>query len=96
MEDHAQFTCPAVVHPIHILAMGDLQRWMKRRKVDDDYVAEKTGISRSQVSRIRRLESRPSQDSAERLAALTRIPWHRFMAVKPKKVIKAIQQGALA
>ena len=46
---------------------------------DADVAAKIDGLSRSQVSRIRRRVSRPSPETALKLAELTRIPAERFI-----------------
>lgn len=57
-----------------------LQEWMDRKGFKDaDVAARLDGISRSQVSRIRRRVSRPSPETAEKLSKLTRIPAARFI-----------------
>lgn len=51
-----------------------LQQWMDRKGLTDADVAAKVeGLSRSQVSRIRRGVSRPSPETALKLAKLTKI-----------------------
>jgi transcriptional regulator with XRE-family HTH domain len=61
-----------------------LQEWMDKRKLNDAQVAARVdGLSRSQVSRIRRGVSRPSPETALKLSQLTKIP--------PQKLIFAEQ-----
>jgi len=60
--------------------MTALKDWMERKALSDaDVAARIDGLSRSQVSRIRRGVSRPSPETAEKLAALTRIPAAKFI-----------------
>jgi transcriptional regulator with XRE-family HTH domain len=60
--------------------MTALKDWMDKRGLADADVASRIeGLSRSQVSRIRRGVSRPSPATAEKLAALTRIPAAKFI-----------------
>lgn len=60
--------------------MTALQRWMTENEKDDAAVAAAVGsISRSQVSRLRRGESRPSLKTAEALEALTGLPAWEFL-----------------
>lgn len=58
----------------------DLQEWMKRKGYKDaDVAALVDGLSRSQISRIRRRVSIPSPETALKLAELTRIPAKNFI-----------------
>lgn len=57
-----------------------LQEWMDAKHLTDADVAAKVGgLSRSQVSRIRRRVSIPSPETALKLAKLTKIPAKEFI-----------------
>lgn len=58
--------------------MTDLQSWMSRAHETDETLAEKLGVSRVQVSRVRRRKCRPSLGLAVRLEGLTGIPASSF------------------
>lgn len=58
-----------------------LQQWMSSNGKRDEDVAELVGISRVQVSRIRRGLSHASSDTAKHLASLTGTNWTDF--IKP-------------
>jgi transcriptional regulator with XRE-family HTH domain len=58
----------------------DLQKWMTRKGYKDaDVAALVDGLSRSQISRIRRKVSTPSPTTALKLSKLTRIPAKNFI-----------------
>lgn len=61
----------------------NLQEWMDKRGLKDADLAERLGgkLSRSQISRIRRLKSIPTLDNARALEAATKIPAARFLVV---------------
>lgn len=62
------------------MAMSVLKQWMKQRDLKDaDVAARLEGVSRSQISRIRRGVSTPSPKTAEKLSKLTRIPPAKFI-----------------
>jgi transcriptional regulator with XRE-family HTH domain len=54
--------------------MADLEAWMKARGETDESLAPKLGLSRVQVSRIRRRICNPSPAVATKLESLTEIP----------------------
>jgi transcriptional regulator with XRE-family HTH domain len=56
---------------------------MTKTGESDETLAEKAGVSRVQISRIRRDLSRPSPELADRLSKITGIPAWDF--VKPLK-----------
>lgn len=57
-----------------------LQEWMDSHDLTDAQVAARVdGLSRSQVSRIRRRKSIPSPDTAKKLSELTKIPAEKFV-----------------
>lgn len=59
-----------------------LQDWMTKQKLSDaDVAARIEGLSRSQVSRIRRRVSIPSPETALKLSKLTKIPPEKFVFV---------------
>lgn len=51
-----------------------LEKWMREHGKDDATVAAAVEISRTQVNRLKRGESKPSYDSASALERLTGIP----------------------
>lgn len=58
----------------------DLQEWMEAQKLTDAALAERVdGLSRSQVSRIRRRKSIPSPQTAKKLEQATGIPAETFV-----------------
>lgn len=58
----------------------DLQTWMKLKQMSDaDLAAQIDGLSRSQVSRIRRRKSIPPPETALKLAEATGIPAEMFV-----------------
>lgn len=59
--------------------MMSLQAWMDRHDKCDHDVAVAIGLSRPQVSRIRRGLTTASVATAKRLEALTGIKWFQFM-----------------
>lgn len=65
--------------------MTTLQQWMTRKSLTDaDLAARIEGISRSQISRIRRGVSTPSRKTAEKLSEVTKIPAARFIFGEPR------------
>lgn len=54
--------------------MNALASWMDRADEGDDTLAEKVGVSRVQISRIRRNLSRPSPELAAKLEVVTGVP----------------------
>lgn len=56
------------------MGMNALATWMTAAGETDDTVSAKVGISRVQVSRIRRSLSRPSPELAVKLEALSGVP----------------------
>lgn len=54
--------------------MNDLEAWMTGAGESDETLAGKLGVSRVQVSRIRRRICNPSPAIATKLEALTAIP----------------------
>lgn len=59
--------------------MDALKSWMLEAGETDESVADKTGVSRVQISRIRRGLSRPSPELADKLSGLTSIPAWDFV-----------------
>lgn len=59
--------------------MTDLTTWMSKKKLSEVQLAERVGISQSQVNRIRRGVSGASPTTARKLAAVTGIAWHKFI-----------------
>jgi len=58
--------------------MTSLQSWMERAKETDESLAERVGVSRVQISRIRRRMVRPSLKLAATLEDITGIPAAQF------------------
>lgn len=58
-----------------------LQEWMERADLTDAKLASlmEGAVTRSQINRIRRGESRPSLETARALEQVTRIPAHKFV-----------------
>jgi transcriptional regulator with XRE-family HTH domain len=57
-----------------------LQEWMKHKKLTDAALAAQvSGLSRSQVSRIRRRVSIPTPQTAKKLEEVTGIPAEAFV-----------------
>lgn len=57
-----------------------LQEWMDLKGWKDaDLAAHVEGLSRSQISRIRRRKSIPAPETAKKLEGLTGIPAERFV-----------------
>lgn len=63
--------------------MTDLAKWMQKQGVRDRWVAGETGISRSEINRLRRGKVWASAISAIRLEQLTGISWRRFVPPVP-------------
>ncbi len=61
------------------LCMKQLEAWMTENNVDDAALAARVGISRVQVSRIRRDINRPRPALARKLSAVTSIPQEVFI-----------------
>lgn len=59
--------------------MADLNSWMDDAGESDESLAPKLGVSRVQVSRIRRGVNKPSATVAARLEELTGIPAWDFL-----------------
>lgn len=59
--------------------MSDLQEWMSRAGETDATMSQKLGVSRVQVSRIRRGICKPSPTTAQKLEAITAIPAADFI-----------------
>lgn len=59
--------------------MNALASWMTLTKQGDDTVAQKVGVSRVQISRIRRGLSKPSPDLAAKLEAISGVPAWDFV-----------------
>ena len=64
-----------------------LETWMEANGVGDDAVATETGVSRVQISRIRRGLSKPSPELALKLSSMTGIAAWDF--VKPDEAAAA-------
>jgi transcriptional regulator with XRE-family HTH domain len=79
--------------------MADLAQWMEENGYDDDdLVADlskraKIKLDRSQVSRIRRGKSRPSEKTARGLEKITAIPWHEFFPPPVKTSRRGAEAG---
>lgn len=74
--------------PHSTLAEWMQDRRLHKKRLNDADVAAQTGISRSQISRIRTGASTPSRDNALKLEEITKIPAARFLlglAAKPKE-----------
>lgn len=57
-----------------------LQQWMERNGLNDAALAARVeGLSRSQVNRIRRGVSRPTPNTARKLATITGIDVAKFV-----------------
>ncbi len=63
--------------------MADLNTWMDGAGESDESLAPKLGVSRVQVSRIRRGVNKPSTAVAARLEELTGIPAWDFLRPAP-------------
>jgi predicted DNA-binding transcriptional regulator AlpA len=77
--------------------MTILQQWMDKNGLKDHQVAAKVGLSRVQVSRVRRNLVGPSVKAAKRLATLTGFPWSKFMRQtgqldRPPNAVNGIRQ----
>lgn len=59
--------------------MTDLQTWMTDAKESDETLSKKLGVSRVQVSRLRRKLCKPSPDTAVKLEQITGIPAAAFI-----------------
>lgn len=59
------------VHIMHFVGMSTIQDWLGDKR-DDQWLAQAIGCSRSQASRIRRGESRPSPERAFLIEKLSR------------------------
>lgn len=55
-----------------------LQQWMEAHNETDESLAERLGLTRAHVSRLRR-GSGASKETAIKLEAETGIPWHVFI-----------------
>lgn len=64
---------------MYTFGMSELQTWMERNGETDDTLSNKVGVSRVQISRIRRRRSGVSPETAKRLEAVTSIPAVRFL-----------------
>lgn len=62
--------------------MDQLQAWMAARSENDHTLAPRVGVSRVQISRIRRGVTGASKPTAMRLQEVTGIPWYRFIDPK--------------
>lgn len=67
--------------------MGKLQAWMQRNALNDAMVADKVGISRVHVCRIRN-GMKTSVRTAKRLQTLTGIKWPYFLDPIPDKAAR--------
>lgn len=59
--------------------MADLQQWMQDNERTDETLAQELGVSRVQVSRLRRRICKPSPATAQKLEAITAIPAAEFI-----------------
>jgi transcriptional regulator with XRE-family HTH domain len=64
---------------MYIAVMSRLQKWMEKTGETDLSLSQKLGISRVQVSRIRRGVNGASKATAQKIHALTGIPWPTFI-----------------
>lgn len=70
-------------HLVHILGMTTLAEWMEKKALKDrDLASRVEGLSRSQISRIRRRKSRPTPETAQKLEAVTGIPAAQLVMVE--------------
>ena len=61
----------------------NLEQWMASKGLRDGDLAERVpGLSRSQVSRIRRRKSIPSPETAKKLAEVTGLPAEALIFVE--------------
>lgn len=61
----------------------NLEQWMKAKKINDAALASRVeGLSRSQVSRLRRRKSVPSPLTAKKLSEVTGIPLEALLFVE--------------
>lgn len=75
----------------------NLQEWMADRGFKDADVAERIeGLSRSQVSRIRRRWSIPPLQTARKLSVLTGIPVESFMVAERDRTASKRQRSERA
>lgn len=70
--------------------MNKLQKWMTLNNRRDADVGAAVGLSRVQISRLRRDLTGASVASAKRLAKLTRIPWHNFIGTSKDRRAKKV------
>lgn len=56
-----------------------LARWMEHAGETDETLSPKVGVSRVQISRIRRDKSKPSPATAVKLEAITKLPASIFI-----------------
>lgn len=68
--------------------MTKLQKWMTENGWRDPHVAERIGVSRAQISRIRRGKTGVSIATAKALAKLTGYRWHVFLQAVPVRSAK--------
>lgn len=62
--------------------MGPLEAWMTREGETDESLSPKVGLSRVQISRLRRRVYRPSVETARKLETITGIPAAEFILVE--------------
>lgn len=65
--------------------MQRLQQWMKDKGERDETLGPKVGVSRVQMSRIRRSINGASKTTALKLEELTGIPWYEFIDLKAEE-----------
>ena len=56
------------------MSTNPIKQWLEAHGLDDKAAAARLGLDRSQVSRLRRGECRPSIKTAKRLEPITGIP----------------------
>lgn len=65
--------------------MNALAKWMETAPETDESLAAKVGVSRVQISRIRRDLSAPSPKLAEKLEGVTGVPAWDFLRPSQKR-----------
>lgn len=68
--------------------MQKLQDWMIVKGERDETLAPKLGITRVQMSRIRRSVNGASKRTALELERLTNIPWYEFIGLGQSRRLK--------
>lgn len=68
-----------IVRVAYITPMSRLKQWMEDAKETDQSLGAKVGVSRVQISRIRRGINGASRATAQRLEEVTGIAWSTFI-----------------